>query len=128
MLVLLWYPDGSDNPWQAWYTARDARVRARHDVVMRALEAGYWQMDYFRTLTDLDGLGEIRITKGVAHRLIGRLDRKSKMFTVEIACIHKGSQYYPRDSMNTAAVRIKEIDQGKSIPVRCEQPRFLPRS
>ena len=98
-------------------------VRARHDVVMRALEGGHWHMDFFRTLTDRDGLSEIRITKGVAHRLVGRFNRASQTFTVAIACTHKDDRYKPQDSLSTAALRMKEIDEGKRIPIACEQPR-----
>jgi len=80
-------------------------------------------MDYFRTLTDADGLGEIRITKGVAHRLIGRLDQRFKLFTVAIACIHKGKQYTPRDALISAAKRMKDIEHDRVIPLLCERPR-----
>lgn len=123
MLTFFWYPDGSDDPWKSWYERQDSKVRARHDVVMRALGAGHWHMDYFRTLTDRNGLGEIRITSGVAHRLVGRLQRNPNIFTVTIACSHKDDRYKPQEALNTAETRIKEIDQGKTKPVACRQPQ-----
>jgi hypothetical protein len=118
----LWYPDGTNDPWKSWYDSQNKMVRARHDVVMRFLRAGHWRMDYFRTLEGFEDLSEIRITQGVAHRLIGRLDRNRNVFTVAMPCTHKGTRYTPKEAINTAAARIKEIEEGRVIAFYCEQP------
>ncbi len=124
---LIWYPDGSDNPWRSWHDSQDSKVQARHSVVMRFLDAGHWYMEYFRSLEGYDDLGEIRITTDVAHRLVGRLDRNTKVFTVAIACTHKGQQYTPKEALDTAAKRIKEIEEGRVRALECNQPNPRPK-
>jgi hypothetical protein len=68
---LLWYPDGTDNPWQTWYEAQDVRVRARHDYVVRVLSSNRWGEPYSAVLRDTDGIIEIKIKSNVQHRLLG---------------------------------------------------------
>ena len=99
-------------------SGQDKRVRAKHDVTMRFLEAGNWSRPHFRSLTNYDGLGEIRISAQLEHRLIGvSRYRWDSDFTVLISCTHKGKKYDPQDALNTAYDRYKSNEQNKSRPV-----------
>lgn len=116
-----WYVDESDDPWRSWYERQDKRVRAKHDVTMRFLEAGNWSRPHFRSLTNYDGLGEIRISAQLEHRLIGYRGPVGFDFTVLISCTHKGKKYDPQDALNTAYDRYKSNEQNKLTP--CSQPQ-----
>ena len=118
-----WYPDGTRNPWQSWHDRQSKAVRARHDVVIRFLEAGHWNEPYAKQLVGYDGLVEIIITKGVAHRLLGFYGLDQGDFTVVIACAHKGDNYYPKDAKDTAKARKILVEEGKERAVYCPQPR-----
>jgi len=126
---LAWYPDGTENPWRSWYERQNKAVRACHDKTMRFLRAGHWNMPNFSKLNGYDDLYEIRITKGVAHRLVGFRDPESKIFIVAMPCTHKGKQYYPREALDTASRRAKEIKEEQIVAILCEQPdpAFGPR-
>jgi hypothetical protein len=119
-----WYIDGSDDPWRSWYDAQDKRVQAKHDVAMRFLEGGNWRTPHFRSLTNYDGLGEIKISARVEHRLIGYRGPAGFDFTVLMWCTHKGKQYDPKDALNTAYVRYKSDEQSKLTT--CGQPKPIP--
>ena len=50
-----------------------------------------------------------------------------KVFTVAIACTHKGQQYTPKEALDTAAKRIKEIEEGRVRALECNQPNPRPK-
>ena len=122
-----WYPDESEDPWFSWYDNQDTAVCARHDVVMRFLQHGQWCEPFFKHLRGYADLQEIRITKGVANKLLGDLYFTIMEFTVVLACTHKADQYYPRDALETAERRTVEIKEGRVIAIPCEQPKPKPR-
>ena len=98
-------------------------MRAKHDVVVRFLEAGLWKEPYAKQLKNHEGLVEIVITKGVAHRLIGFHGIGRDEFTVVLTCTHKGKQYDPKHALDTAADRMKEVKEGrKQIVKYCNKP------
>jgi hypothetical protein len=127
MLRVFWYPDGTPNPWQSWYEQQNAAVRGKHDTVFRFIEAGIRRPPYVKKLVDADGLSEIIITAGVAHRLLGHWARGSDTFTVVLCCTHKGKQYYPRDALSTAVERCKLSKGGKLAEQLCTKPTPIVR-
>jgi len=113
------YPT-SDEPdlWAHWLAQQSKRVQAKHAAVMRFLAAGHWQRPHYRKLVGAHrGLGEIRISADVEWRLIGRRDENGESFTVLLICNHKNQNYTPRDALDTALRRWREIKNG------CQQRR-----
>jgi hypothetical protein len=118
-----WYPDGTEDPWFSWYDAQDSAVRGRHDIVMKFLEQGHWYEPHFKDLKGYTEVQEIRITKGVAHRLLGYLCRNPFAYTVVLPCTHKGDQYYPKEALETAERLVSQIKKGQVIAISCQRPK-----
>jgi phage-related protein len=126
MWTFLWYPDGTDDPWAGWYEGQDDRVRATHVRVINFLnerQRHEWKMPQVDKIEGSKELYEIRIKAGVQHRLLGFFGPQPFEFIIVIACVHKGKQYNPRHALDTAETRLKEIKNGKKIPVKCRPPR-----
>ena len=93
MWTYLWYPDGTSDPWAAWFESQDDRVRATHVRMFDYLNSRSrqeWKKPYVDKIQGSKELYEIRIKAGVQHRLLGFYGDDKFEFIIVIACIHKG--------------------------------------
>jgi hypothetical protein len=124
MWTFLWYPDGTDNPWLTWYEKQDARVKGAHDRCidfLKVREVHEWRIPYSDKLETYDGIYEIRIKTKVQHRLLGAFS-PGRQFVILLSCTHKDKAYVPKDALNTAERRLKEVKNGTVTPIQCEPP------
>ncbi len=118
------YPTG-DEPdlWAHWLARQSKRAQAKHAVVMRFLSDGHWQSPHWRALVGAyQGLGEIRIAADRQWRLIGRREEAENAFTLLMICYHKDKVYDPRDALETALRRWREIENGLERTARHDHP------
>ncbi len=111
--------------WQAWFEAQNQRTKARHEAVFTILEQRtVWSSPYYKKLKNADGIGEIRISTEVPHRIFGYHDGMT--FNIMIIGSHKGNIYSPRDAIKTARNRMREVEEGVVQLVGCKRPRDAP--
>ena len=125
MWTILWHEDlGNSDPWQEWYLAENAQVRARHDVVFDYLltrQAHEWRKPFAKRFEG-DSI-EITIHTNVQHRLLGIYGPGKMQFSVLVACTHKGPVYNPKDAKKTLKRRIREFRDNPSEVMACERPK-----
>lgn len=118
-----WYanPVGPD-PWRVWYDAQDEQVRGHHDNVFRFLESRpNWTRPHAKKLDD--GLVEIILKTRVQHRLLGFCWPGRRLeFIIVVPCTHKGNVYDPKDALQTAGKRMREIIAGSTWIKHCVRP------
>jgi hypothetical protein len=123
-----WYGDPNGPcPWRKWYDDQLSEVRARHDDVFRFLEQReQWRGAAHAKSLD-DGLVEILLKTGVQHRLLGFYWPRGKgirlSFTFLLPCTHKGQVYNPKDALETAKKRMRELQNGSNRIRRCVRPK-----
>lgn len=72
-----------------------------------------WQMPDFKTLSNMQGLGEIRwrSPQRTPLRLIG-MRGEGAQYILLIGCSHKGTVYTPADALETALKRKRSLANG----------------
>ena len=118
------YPD-NDADWDRWYLERSEAVRAKFEEVFERLEdnANWFLTGNYRPLKNRGGLGEVRFHQEVQWRFVGFFGLDHQEFTVTMICYHKEDDYWPRDALDTAERRMKEIRKSKVQRMRCARPR-----
>jgi len=115
------YPADSAD-WDAWYQSEGEAVRAKFQEVFETLEDNRaWHLTgYYEPLKDGEGLGEVKVKKGVQWRFFGYFEQQE--FIITMICYHKDNVYEPRKAIDTGVKRMKEIKNGKTKRVSCERP------
>jgi hypothetical protein len=104
------YPaDNAD--WDRWYQRQGEGVRGKFEEVFETLEdnTAWRSTGYYRPIVNGDGLGEVRIKEGHQWRFLGFFGLDRQEFTVTMICYHKDDDYEPRDAIETAKKRMKQI-------------------
>lgn len=101
-----------------WYNALDPAAQAAFDTLLEFLaqrSRSEWTRPDFDLLSGKhSGLGEIRFKANkVAHRPLGYFGPNRAEFTFLLGATKKGKNYDPRDALDTAVKRMKEIKSGK---------------
>jgi Phage derived protein Gp49-like (DUF891) len=112
------------NEIREWYGNQSARCRAkfldRVQYLAQTPRSG-WKREPFDLLRDYD-LGEIRFNvDGVQHRPIGFFS-PSMTFTIVMCAIEKNRKFIPKNALETAEAKKREIENDAS---RC-CPFWLP--
>ena len=97
-----------------WYRDLLPQEKADTDEFLKDMrKTNEWRMPNYRpSLKGYRGLGELRwASENKQHRLVGYL--KAGVFFALVGCTHKQQIYSPRDALDMAEKRKKEITDGK---------------
>lgn len=127
MLNYRCYDDGKEpNLWQRWYDGEaEKRGRAKHDFVFGVLEQlprSRWLPLHFKKIQGQEGVFEVLIATNFAWRILVTLSQDNSIMTVLLTCNHKGNVYDPREALQTAGKRRRDLDNGTAQSKKCDRP------
>jgi hypothetical protein len=115
---------GTESIWHDWFHEQAPQTQARHAVVLRFLESGYWREPHFKRLTGkFVGFGEIRINSDKQFRLLGERNNSNDSFLFLLPCFHKDRIYTPKDALKTANRRFKEVATNVAKEIDIDPPQ-----
>lgn len=107
------------NVFNEWLNTLQVKARAKIRRRITYLEiTKTWERQYFKKLAGYTDLYEIRIIfNNVQYRPIGCFgkNKEDKEFIILIGAIEKDNKYKPRNALDTAYARSKQIDKEEHI-------------
>ena len=120
--------DGIDQI-RSWYDEAVLDVRrkfASRLVMLSTLPFADWQPPFFRWLER--GIGEMRFkAAGVQQRPLGFRGPGENVFTIVFCATERGNKFVPRDAIQRAVDRKREIDSDAAHSIPCwlfDDPEF----
>jgi hypothetical protein len=108
-------PSGK-NRVREWYLSLSTKERTKLDRLITILERQLqWTMPHYKTLGGKHaGLSEIRWNgnQNKQLRLLGCRGPLLGQYTLLLGCSHKGDRYTPTNALNTAALDLRNLEQG----------------
>lgn len=91
--------------------AAESRLITALDTLSATTNALLWDVPYYKKMTDLEGIGEIRFKnkQGLQLRIFGTFAKDEKVFALLIGAIEDQAAYEPTDARSTAADRRKDV-------------------
>lgn len=105
--------DNEKSDFYKWRNKMPVKARQKLRWVIDYMETTKnWSRDYFKLLTDYEGIGEIRFAShGKQYRPLGCYGPCEQEFTILVGAEEKGDRFNPPTAPRTAAERRKLILQ-----------------
>jgi hypothetical protein len=118
------YDDGkAPDMWQRWYTSHAATQGKHNSVFDLVQQQQSWKLPHYKKLRGNSEVSEVILRGQVQHRIFGYLSDVPNEFVIVAIGYHKDRVYMPKDVINTAAKRRREIIANPTKAISCVRPK-----